>query len=355
MVRFLVAFALIACIGQAQPTSIVIDTDAGSDDLLAISFLLSHPSLHIEAITVANGLAHVDAGARNLARLVELSGRTNLPVFAGRPTPLKGAAEFPREWRKIADELPGVVLPETSRMPRSKRAADFLIEYLQGQNRRVQILALGPLTNLAEALQREPSVAPRHPAHCDHGRRDSGPRQPGRRRRFQTTNKTAEWNIFVDPLAARIVFRSHIPIVLIPLDATNKVPIDLAFLREFQARARSPLGRVAAQVLEADREMIQGGFFYAWDPLAAVALLHPEVVKSSRLHIDILQDSPEDGRTAQTPGAPNARSPSMPTARHSARSFSMRSTSDRRHRHECLCYSLRRQCEKVAILILEDG
>jgi pyrimidine-specific ribonucleoside hydrolase len=306
MVRFLVVFTLLAAIGQAQPPSIIIDTDAGSDDLLAIAFLLSHPSVHIDAITVANALVHVDAGARNVARLVELSGRTNLPVFAGRPTPLKGTAEFPREWRKISDELPGVVLPETSRSPESKRAADFLIEYLKGQNRHVQILALGPLTNLAEALQREPSVAHAIDRIVIMGGALHVPGNLGDGGVFQTPNKTAEWNIFVDPLAARIVFRSGIPIVLVPLDATNKVPIDLAFLREFQRRARSPLGRVAAQVLEADREAIQGGFFFAWDPLAAVALLHPEVVKSSRLHIDILQDAPEDGRTAQTPGSPNA-------------------------------------------------
>jgi inosine-uridine nucleoside N-ribohydrolase len=93
---------------------------------------------------------------------------------------------------------------------------------------------------------------------------------------------------------------------LVPLDATNKVPIDLAFLRDFQAHAVSPLGQIAAQVLETDRESIQGKYFYAWDPLAAVALLQPEVVKSRRLHIDIAQDSPEEGRTVQTPGAPNA-------------------------------------------------
>ncbi len=307
MVRFLVAFTLIACIGRAQPRPIIIDTDAGSDDFLAIAFLLSHPSVHIDAITVANGLAHVDAGARNLARLVKLSGRSNLPVFAGRPTPLKGTAEFPREWRKISDELPGVVLPQTSGSPEPKRAADFLIEYLKDQNHRVQILALGPLTNLAEALQREPSVAHVIDRIVIMGGAIHVPGNLGDGGAFQTANKTAEWNIFVDPLAARIVFRSNIPIVLVPLDATNKVPVDLAFLREFQARAHSPLGRVAAQVLEADRESIEGGFFFAWDPLAAVALLHPAVVKSSRLHIDVLQDAPEDGRTAQTPGSPNAQ------------------------------------------------
>jgi len=306
MPRPLLVLALFAALAQAQPPNIIIDTDAGSDDILAIAFLLSHPSVHIDAITIANGLAHVDAGARNLARLVALSGRTNLPVFAGRPTPLKGSAEFPREWRRIADDLPGVVLPPSSRPPEPKSAADFLVEYLRDRKHRVRILALGPLTNLAEALEREPSVARSIQEIVIMGGAIQVPGNLGDGGFFKTDNKTAEWNIFVDPLAARIVFRSGIPISLVPLDATNKVPIDLAFLEDFKARAVSPLGRVAAQVLESDREMIQGKYFYAWDPLAAAALLHPEIIQSHRLHIDILQDAPEDGRTAQTPGSPNA-------------------------------------------------
>ncbi len=306
LVRLILALTLFTSLTHAQPPGIIIDTDAGSDDILAIAFLLSHPSVHIDAITIANGLAHVDAGARNLTRLVELSGRTNIPVFAGSPTPLKGSAEFPREWRKISDDLPGVVLPATSRSLARKNAADYLVEYLKDRKHRVRILALGPLTNLAEALQREPSVASSIQEIVIMGGAIQVPGNLGDGGLFQTNNKTAEWNIFVDPLAARIVFRSRIPILLVPLDATNKVPIDLAFLREFQAHAVSPLGRVAAQVLETDREMIQGNFFYAWDPLAAVALLHPEVIQSHRLHIEILQDSPEDGRTVQAPGSPNA-------------------------------------------------
>jgi pyrimidine-specific ribonucleoside hydrolase len=306
LIRALLTLTLLTPLAHAQSPGIIIDTDAGSDDILAIAFLLSQPSVHIDAITIANGLAHVDAGARNLTRLVELSGRTNIPVFAGSPTPLKGNAEFPREWRKISDDLPGVVLPATSRPPARKNAADYLVEYLKDQKHRVRILALGPLTNLAEALKREPSVASSIQEIVIMGGAMQVPGNLGDGGVFQTKNKTAEWNIFVDPWAARIVFRSRIPIVLVPLDATNTVPIDLAFLREFQARAVSPLGRVAAQVLETDREMIQGNFFYAWDPLAAVALLYPEVIQSHRLRIDILQDSPEEGRTVQAPGSPNA-------------------------------------------------
>jgi pyrimidine-specific ribonucleoside hydrolase len=304
VIRASIAAVVFAALAPAQ--NLIIDTDAGSDDILAIAYLLSHSSVHIDAITIANGLAHVDAGARNLVKLVAVSGRPNLPVFAGRPTPLAGNAEFPREWRKLADDLPGVKLPSSSRPPAQKTAADYLIEHLKDKKHVIRILALGPLTNLAEALQREPSIAHSIQEIVIMGGAIQVPGNLGDGGVFQTNNKTAEWNIFVDPLAARIVFRSHVPILLVPLDATNKIPIDMAFLTEFKVRAISPLGRIAAQVLEADRESIEGKYFFAWDPLAAVALLHPEVIQSNRMHVDVLQDAPVEGRTAQTAGNPNA-------------------------------------------------
>ena len=288
----------------AQP--VLIDTDAGSDDFMAIAFLLSHPSVRIEAITVANGMAHVEPGARNLVRLLELAGRREIPVFAGRSAPLRGKAEFPAEWRRISDELPGVMLPATSRQPVRRRAADYLIERLKNGRQPVRILALGPLTNLGEALQRDPSVAAGIQEIVIMG---GAVRAPGNLTDgdvFHTANKTAEWNMFVDPWAARIVFRSGVHIRLIPLDATNKVPIGAEFLREFRSAVRSPLGKVVAQVLAADRQMIDQGYFYAWDPLAGVALLYPRIVKTSPLRIEIRQDSPEEGRTLQTSGRPNA-------------------------------------------------
>ena len=305
--KYILGFVLAAATLRAQSYPIIIDTDAGSDDLMAISFLLSDPGVRIEAVTIANGLVHVDAGARNLLRLLDLAGRKNVPVFAGRPAPLRGTAEFPAEWRKLADELPGVTLPPLARQPEKQRAADYLVERLRDHERLVRILALGPLTNLAEALEREPRAAGGIQELVIMG---GAVRVPGNLADgdvLKTPNKTAEWNMYVDPLAARMVFRSHANIRLIPLDATNKVRIDAAFLREFTARAQTPLGRVVAQVLESDRKFIDEGFFYAWDPLAAMALVHPAVVKTIPLHIDIRQDSPEEGRTAQAVGEANAR------------------------------------------------
>jgi inosine-uridine nucleoside N-ribohydrolase len=293
------------CVAVAQSAPILIDTDAGSDDFMAVALLLSHPTVTIDAITVVNGLAHVDAGARNMGRLLDLAGRKRIPVFAGRDKPLRGNAEFPPEWRKISDDLPGVALPPASRPPETKHAADYLVERLKNAPTPVQILALGPLTNIAEALERDPSVA----AHISEIVLMGGAvRVPGNLQDggvFHTSNKTAEWNIFIDPLAARNVFGSRVPIRLIALDATNEVHIGPEFLGQFQAKARSPLGRVVAQVLEADRESIDAGIFYAWDPLAAAALLRPSIVKTAVMHIEIRQDAPQEGRTEASPGKPN--------------------------------------------------
>jgi inosine-uridine nucleoside N-ribohydrolase len=180
-----------------------------------------------------------------------------------------------------------------------------LIERLRDHNYPVRILALGPLTNLAEALQRAPSSIDAVAEVVIMGGAVRVPGNLGDGGFFHTANKTAEWNMFVDPLAARIVFRAGVNIRLIPLDATNTVPIGAAFVHEFQAKARSPLARFVAQVLEADRESIDQGIFYAWDPLAAVALLDRSVVHTLPLHIEIRQDPPEEGRTIQTPGRSN--------------------------------------------------
>jgi pyrimidine-specific ribonucleoside hydrolase len=297
--RRLGVLALFCAAARAQSSlPVIIDTDAGSDDLMAIAFLLGRRDVQVEAITVVNGLAHVGAGARNIARLLELAGRREIPVYAGRPEPLEGRAEFPARWRRDSDRLPGVHLPVMARGPEAMPAAKFLA----GRKNRARILALGPLTNLAEALALQPAFAQSiseivimgGAIHARGNLDDGG--------FFKTTNKTAEWNIFVDPRAAAAVFASGVPIRLVPLDATNKVKIDAAFLTEYDQRELTPLGRFVREILATERASIEGSYYYAWDPLAAAALVEPEVIKTSNMSIAIRLKPPEVGRTAETPG-----------------------------------------------------
>jgi inosine-uridine nucleoside N-ribohydrolase len=282
-------------------TSVIIDTDVGSDDLMAIAFLLSRPDVRIEALTVANGLAHPQTGARNLLRLLTLAGRPEIPVYIGSGTPLRVTAPFPDEWRKKSDELPGVDLRSAKREPQKGPAAEFLAHRLRAG--RATVLALGPLTNLAQAFEREPTAVGNLERLVIMGGAFHVPGNLGDGGAFKTDNKTAEWNIFVDPLAAGIVFRSAPNIEVIPLDATSKVPIDLDYLKNFKASTSTALGRFVAQVLEVERPFISAGFYQAWDPLAAVSLIEPKVGlwRPTRVQVG------DDGQTVEAPGSHNAR------------------------------------------------
>jgi len=289
----------------AQPaTSIIIDTDCGHDDLTAIAFLLARPDVRIEAVTIANGLAHVQAGAANVLRLLALGGRGNVPVFIGRDAPLRGHAAFPDPWREKSDALlAGLDVPAAGHAPEVQPAADYLASRLRQRSRPVRILALGPLTNFGQALERSPEML-RGVEMVIMGGAVSVPGNLGDGGTFKTNNTTAEWNIFVDPLAAKRVFESGARIQLIPLDATNHVPIDASFLRELQLKARTPLGEFVTAIMERDRKSIEQGTYYAWDAVAGVALVDPAAVKSSPMAIAVKQDPPEEGRTAEMRARP---------------------------------------------------
>jgi inosine-uridine nucleoside N-ribohydrolase len=279
--------------------TVIVDTDAGSDDLMAIAFLLSRPDIHVEAITIANGMAHVPAGGKNVLRLLELAGRRDVPVFLGRETPLSGNAEFPAEWRQTSDDLPGVKLPKASREPESLSAADYLSKRLAEAGHPVQVLALGPLTNIAEAFTRNPRAARAGRQLVIMGGAVHVPGNLGDGGVFKTNNTVSEWNMFIDPSAAKTVFVSGAPIRLVSLDATQQVPIDMALFEEFQTRATSPLARFVSEVLATNRDLIHQGFYFAWDPLAAVALANPAVAKFRPMAIQISDVPAESGRTVE--------------------------------------------------------
>ncbi len=284
----------------AQTRNLIIDTDAGSDDLIAIGFLLARADVNIEAITIVNGLAHVPSGAKNVLRLLELAGRTSIPVYLGRETPLNGSNEFPELWRMMADELPHVELPQTDKIPGALSALAFLRGRLANPAKPVAILALGPLTNIAEVLSTAPNSVL---AIEDLVVMGGAVRVPGNLAAGGSSysdNRTAEWNIFVDATAARKVFDTVTKLRLVPLDASNTVPIDNAFLLAVKKSAKSKLGLFAAQVLDSNRALIEQRIFYAWDPLAAAAIVNPAVLKISSVALTIRRDVPEEGRTSES-------------------------------------------------------
>lgn len=279
--------------------SVIVDTDAGADDLMAIAFLLSRPDIHLEAITIVNGEAHVPAGARNVLRLLALAGHSDIPVFLGQETPLSGSQEFPAERRRAADELPGITLPEPARSPESRSAMDYLLKRLLDAAHPVQVLTLGPLTNLAEVFSQTPRAARtgRQLVILGGAVRVSG--DLGDVGTTQTGNDAAEWNMFVDPAAAKIVLTSGAPIRLVPLDATQQVPIDMALFEQFQARAETPLAKFVTEVLASNREAIRQGYYFAPGPVGAAALTNPLTLTLRPLTIAMSDNPNELGRTLE--------------------------------------------------------
>ena len=303
----LAVLLLCSLLHAQQSPPVIIDTDCGSDDLMAIAFLLGRKDVRIEAIAVDNGLAHVRAGAANILRLLELGGRGDVPVFIGRETPMRGDRAFPNAWREVSDTLlRDLTVPAAKHAAQTRPASDYLAARLADRSRPVRILALGPLTNFGEALQKSPDML-KGVEMVIMGGAIRVPGNLGDGEAFKTENRTAEWNLFVDPYADKLVFASGARIQLVPLDATNRVPINAAFLRDLQSKARAPLGRLVAGILDRERDLIDQGTMYAWDPLAAVALVEPSVAVMTPLAIEVKQKPPEDGRTAEIKGGrPNA-------------------------------------------------
>ncbi len=294
------AAMLLALLAPSAPTrNLIVDTDAGSDDLMAIAFLLARPDVNIEAITIVNGLAHVPAGGANVLRLLDLAGRSGIPVYLGRDAPLTGTSEFPEVWRTMADELPHVDMPPTQRAPGTLTAVAYLRERLSQARKPVSLLALGPLTNIAEALASSPNAALAIEDLLIMGGAVRVPGNLAAGGTLYSDNRTAEWNIYIDPEAARKVFESVARCRLVPLDASNSVPIDAAFLSSLKKTAKSAMGRLVLQIVESNRMQIEQHEFYAWDPLAAVALVAPAVLKISSVPLTVTLDPPQQGRTLE--------------------------------------------------------
>lgn len=290
------------------PHPVIIDTDMAADDWMAILYLLQSPLAAVRAITLAaTGEAHTRPGLNIGCRLLKLAGQEGLPVTAGRPKPLKGNNTFPLSWRLAMDARLGLRLPGTKQKRDKATAVELLIQQLRTAVSPITIVALGPLTNLGELLQTRPELKEKiaHIAIMGGALTVPGNIQaPG----VRIKNPHAEWNIFVDPAAANIVFASGVPVTLVPLDATNKTPLTLDFYEKVAADHPSPAAEFVYRLLKRLKNLIGRRQYYFWDPLTAVITTHPHIAQfiSHPLRV-IEEDGPTCGRTVRVEKGPPIR------------------------------------------------
>ena len=259
---------------------IILDTDPGVDDALAIMLALGSPELDVMGICTVSGNVPLSTGTRNAQGLLQLLERPEIPVFAGANQPLKRDPVF-------ATEVQGESGMGQARLPEPAQdvkgdAVDFLIQTLSDQPGEITLIAVGPLTNLALAEQRQPGTLQKAKQVIVMGGAIA-----------ETGNSTpvAEFNFYADPHAAHTVVHSDAALLLVPLDATRQVMFSESDIENQIA----PLKTVASQfVVDAVQNIIalyrQFGrepIVYLHDPLAVGAAIAPELLRSETLYIDI--------------------------------------------------------------------
>jgi len=264
----------------APPTiPVIFDTDMAIDDWAALLFLARHPRVDLLAVTVAgSGEAHCEPAVRNALALLELvDPHSDIPVTCGDAYPLDGYFVFPVPWQEDMDRLSGVDVMDPLASADPRPAVALLHDVLEAQREPVTLLATGPLTNIAQWHTRFPGDADRVERLVIMGGVLDAPGNiivPG----FTDTNpnERAEWNLYVDPLAADTVLDSSLPVELVGLDVTNTVRVTTAFAESFKARADNPAAYFWDAVLDANDWFIDSGEYYFWDVLAALVVVDRE-------------------------------------------------------------------------------
>lgn len=293
---------------DSPPRVVIVDSDLGPDDWIALLALLREPTVEVRAITVAPGYIDCATALSHLRRLEVAAGHSPVPKACGAQRPMDGGRLFPKPWRDDAAGLLGVDAPPDPQPGKvDTNGVRLLIRTVRDADGPVTLLALGALTNVALALDSLPDMprrvqrlvamlgsleAPGNVTAAD---------DPG-------ASGKAEWNARVDPRAADRVLGAGFDVTLVGLDATSRVPVDSTVVARLAAAGpATPALTFVVGVLEAQTPMIQAGQYQLWDPLAAAEAVHPGVVHTRSVALAVTAAGPDAGALHVVQDRPPAR------------------------------------------------
>ena len=267
---------------MTKPVRLIIDTDPGVDDAVAILMALAAPGAEVVGLTTVGGNVSPARATRNALALLQAAGRPEIPIARGAARPLRG-----RYSPSVAFHGPGglsVRLPNPAIRLVSQSAVDFMADRLSRHPRGTTLVALGPLTNLARLLQRRPSALDlAHRIVVMGGAVDT----PG------NVTPKAEFNFHSDPMAADMVLSSGLPITLADLAACRQVAINRQ--EALQLKSTHPLGQLALRLIQNwfHRDPTRQTFEF-YDPLALALALEPGLASVRKVALAVGSSGADD-------------------------------------------------------------
>lgn len=262
-----------------DPKRIIIDTDPGVDDAFTFLLALASPEIKLDALTTTQGNVTVEKATRNALSVLELGGASHIPVVQGSVLPLvqplRASAHVHGE-----SGIGNAELPSPQAKPVPAHAVDYLIERVLAEPDEISIFPIGPMTNIAMAIRKEPRFVKAVKELVIMG----GAIQEG-----GNMTPLAEFNIYVDPHAAHIVFHSGIPMTLIPLDVTHKCLLKQEHVDRLM-KIDSPVTRFLKDAIDVYlKASIQLGYegCALHDPLTLATIIAPELLTLKEYYVDV--------------------------------------------------------------------
>jgi inosine-uridine nucleoside N-ribohydrolase len=261
-----------------SPQRVIIDTDPGIDDAMAILLALNSPELKVEALTVVPGNVEAWQGLENALKLASLAGRCDLPVAGGAQHPLNQKLITAQFWHG-KNGLAGVELPPSKCKADSHFGPDLIIDLVHRYPREITLIPVGPLTNIAMAVSKDPSIVPLVKDIVIMGGSISGGNVDG----------AAEANIYGDPEAASIVFNAGWIVTMIGSDVGERTLMTRKHLAQLQA-LHGPESDFIFKladfyVTHSQKSGYSGAAMY--DPLAIATVIDPTLVTLKEMHVDV--------------------------------------------------------------------
>ena len=278
-----------------RKTKIILDTDPGNDDLMAIIMALKSDFIDVRGLTVVGGNASIENTTNNALSLLTYLNRVEVPVYVGNASALNEISTSTEDFDEFVAhriEIHGesglhVTLPSPSVQPREKHAVDFIIEEVESNKGEIILVAVGPLTNIADAIKKQPKLKEWiRGIHVMGG----AVGVPG------NVTKHAEFNVYCDPEAANGVFASGIEIKLCGLNITRPTSVNKDESDWLQGTSREEV-LIDELLTNTFEQNSRRESFSLHDPVAVLSLVYPDLIGWELFNISVTSEGPEFGRT----------------------------------------------------------